>query len=585
MSLLAGVVLRRPGAIVPSGLRRNLEQVISRRAEDKPSVVESPSAHLVKLDIGAYGVPAHHVDEQGRCTIATGDPAVWAGSDWYAADRQSDLAWLHGEIALGKDTEALRAAMGTFSLVFADPSQHRFVVATDKLGMRALYFWVGDEMVIFASALRVLEEIRAVKKEMDTRAVAEKAGIGYFMADRTPYQDIFCLLPSEALIIDGQEVRRELYWKWEDVPQQDRLPAEQGAICYDRLSAAVRRRRGSDTAVLAFLSAGMDTRTVTSELVHQGAKLCTLNGAARGVLDFELARDWAGAVDADHLALPNAITDPHYPHDLATAWFEKKPRAKWQVTRPNLVWAGVGGSVGAGHPFLTRGLSADRELVKSLRAGPLEKALDNFCRQEGMILPPRLFQPHFRSFAAETVVRAFVEELARYPFKDPARAFYMVIVLNETRRSFHKNLQHIDLHRLDSVVPFNDARLIESYVEAPVDHCLGHRLYSEMIRPLASIFERAPWQTYRGHVPCLLPYPDGVLHQHDEQQLRQRDNEQRRSVIAEGFGALWRGPLPAFISRAGLAAALFAYTLGIRNTGYYAQIAGVFRAALKGRWP
>jgi len=63
----------------------------------------------------------------------------------------------------------------------------------DKLGIRPLYFWADDDVIVFASALRILEELPLVPKQMDLRAVTELVGLGAPLADRTPYSGISLL--------------------------------------------------------------------------------------------------------------------------------------------------------------------------------------------------------------------------------------------------------------------------------------------------------------------------------------------------------------------------------------------------------
>src|SRR5436189_143421 len=91
----------------------------------------------------------------------------------------------------------LAGARGAFCAVHYHPDAGRLTLVTDKLGVRPLYYWIGDDHVIFATALRVLEGLAEVPKQMDLRAVTEAACFRFPLGDRTPYQDVYALHAAE----------------------------------------------------------------------------------------------------------------------------------------------------------------------------------------------------------------------------------------------------------------------------------------------------------------------------------------------------------------------------------------------------
>ena len=83
-------------------------------------------------------------------------------------------------------------------------------LVADKLGIRPLYYWMDDESVVFASALRILEECPLVPKKMDLRAVTEMVGLDAPLADRTPYAGISLLKPAEVVQMTNGKMSRQL---------------------------------------------------------------------------------------------------------------------------------------------------------------------------------------------------------------------------------------------------------------------------------------------------------------------------------------------------------------------------------------
>ena len=97
------------------------------------------------------------------------------------------------------DWSGLRRACGVFCAVHYSREPCRLTLIADKLGLRPVYYWIDDDRVVFATALRVLEEHADVPKRMDLRAVTEMANFGAPLADRTPYAGIRVLQPAEIL--------------------------------------------------------------------------------------------------------------------------------------------------------------------------------------------------------------------------------------------------------------------------------------------------------------------------------------------------------------------------------------------------
>src|SRR2546426_839289 len=95
-----------------------------------------------------------------------------------------------------------------FCAVHYHPDASRLTLITDKLGVRPLYYWIGDDHVIFATALRVLEGLADLPKQMDLRAVTEAACFGFPLGDRTPYQGVRALRAAEIVEVSGAGVGR-----------------------------------------------------------------------------------------------------------------------------------------------------------------------------------------------------------------------------------------------------------------------------------------------------------------------------------------------------------------------------------------
>ena len=103
--------------------------------DDEVAVEEYPGCFIAKVDIGAHGVAAKHRDEDGAVSFLAGEPVLVAGQR-----RDEDLRDLHESLRRG-ERDTLAATRGAFCLAHSQPGTHRLVLATDRGGLRTIYFY------------------------------------------------------------------------------------------------------------------------------------------------------------------------------------------------------------------------------------------------------------------------------------------------------------------------------------------------------------------------------------------------------------------------------------------------------------
>jgi asparagine synthase (glutamine-hydrolysing) len=369
---------------VPEAVCEALRRSISRNVDDEPRVFHDERSSFVTLDIGAFTGPAVVIDEHGALTLVTGEPLLGDGGT--CQSRQADAETIRTAFRRG-DLKVLAQANGVFNAVCYDAAAGVLCFAADKLGLRPLYYYVADEFVIFASAVRVLEEIDEVPKVMDIRAVTEMAGLGYALADRTPYIGIRLLRAGEILKITDATVTSEGYWRWDWIEQSNRPEEELLTELYGRFDLAVARRVGNDSSTAAYLSGGLDSRCIVAALRKRGVGVHTFNFARPNTQDQIFGREFAAAVGAIHTEIPKQPGDlvPDYSSLMAEVWAAVNKETASPAERPNIVWSGEGGSVALGHVHLTE------KMVELMRVGEIDAVIDEYLARESARVSPRLF--------------------------------------------------------------------------------------------------------------------------------------------------------------------------------------------------
>lgn len=564
MTLFAGIYSRRAGDVVPDALCDALLRALSRHPDEVFERYREDRVFLIKVDIGAYGDRATQTDAD-LVSFMVGEPLL-ARVGSVARARSADLAELH-DAWRGATRAPLTRARGVFAAVHYDRRSAALSLLTDKLGIRPVYYVIGERFVIFANALRILEQLPEVPRVMDVRAVTEISALGFPLGARTPYASISLLAPAEILEVRGDSVSREQYWRWDATPVSDRPVPELAREAHQHFSDAVALRNRGDSTTVAFLSGGLDSRSIVMALRQSGADVHTFNMSPPGTQDAIFGAEFARKVGAMHTQVGMVSSQPQWASMMADAWSASPGRSSQPAERPSVVWSGDGGSVGLGHVYLTQAM------VDLARDGDLAGAAQVLGRAWGDI-PRRLLRRESLEALREIVPEGWLEELAPLRCADGGRCVHIAVMQNDQRRHLANFFETIDLHRLEYHLPFFDSVFLSSVLKVPIDACLGHGFYMQWLQHFPDVVVSVPWQAYPGHVPCPLPLPSGLRYQWAEAQLRDLRETRRQELLRATSTILGAPDFPApLLKRWFLRVAAWTYRLRLRDLAYLMQSA------------
>jgi len=566
MTLIAGIFSRNDQRPARSECE-SLRQLISRNPTDEVKTFKDGRSFFASVDIEAFGEPGLCTDPSGALSLLAGEPLL--GN--CAAGRLQDLTGIHSR-AQRNNWSVLREAEGTFCLVHYQPQTGTLSLVADKLGIRPLYFWIDDNRVVFASALRILEGLSFVPKKMDLRAVTEVVALSAPLADRTPYSGIYLLKPAELVQITGTGISRQCYWRWDEIEATNDPEPACLARVYKRFQAATIHRQRNDKATAAYLSGGLDSRCVVAALRQEGVRTQTVNFARPGTQDYYFGNDFAERIGSIHQSIPKERGDsvPDYSSLMARAQLGFD-HSQGLVERPQLVWSGEGGSMLLGHIHLSE------TLIELMRAGKMDRAIEEFLGQEQIDLPIRLFRPQVLEKVRDVIRQGIREELDQLHAEDAGRNFYLFLVHNDQRRKLMVHFENIDLHRLEFHLPFFDAAFLESVVATPLDWCLRHKFYTKWLSLLPPAVTAVPWQIYPGHEPCPLPLPTELAYQWDDAYQAEEESSQKQRVIEQASRLLRSIDFPNHIlNKRKLRLATWIHSRGWRDYRYAIEAAQTY---------
>jgi asparagine synthase (glutamine-hydrolysing) len=275
MTLIAGILSRNDRPI-PDSACESLRHSISRQAEDEVSVFKDDRSYFAKVDIGAFPEPGFFVESNGALSLLAGEPLLALKIDASWQGRQQDLELIHEGFMRG-DWKILEQAEGTFCAANYQPDSATLYLIADKLGIRPLYYWANEDYFAFASALRILENLPLITRQIDLQAVTEIVALGAPLGARTPCANISILKSAEILQVTNGKISRHGYWRWDEIEPSSSLERTHLEEVCERFQTAVARRVRKDGPTVAYLSGGLDSRCVVAALVDHGVPVHTFN--------------------------------------------------------------------------------------------------------------------------------------------------------------------------------------------------------------------------------------------------------------------------------------------------------------------
>ena len=508
--------------------------------------------------------------------MLAGEPLLLLDERGEIRNRAQDLELMHG--ALGRaDPSVLAKSTGAYCGVHYDQGRRVLTLYTDKLGLRPIYYWVDSQWVYFASALRILENLKEVPKKFDVRGVAEISSFGFPLAERTAYEGIATLRAGEVVSVSEGEIGRHEYWRWDRLGRAPVTGTDLAQSLHRRFVSGVKRRLGGRRTTAAFLSGGLDSRTIVSALRSldttvrytinwapgktQDEVFATMVSKALGTLHAQLTKETGSVADRSQVYNQRAVIE----------WFQRVCATNAAPISPNLIWSGDGGSVGMGHVYL------NEEIVGLAQRSQEHAAVEAFLRFNPTQLAARLFRPPLAESIIAVPTRGIEDELARLTCEDRGRAFHLFLMLNDQRRHLADLFENIDLGRLELEMPFYDSHFLELVIASPVNDFLNHRFYMEWLKQFSAAVTSVPWQAYPGHVPCLLPVPDDLRYQWTDYYDLDTARQMRAAFIQQADRLLEARKFPeSIIDKRRLRVLAWLARLGVRKYDYVIKQAAIF---------
>jgi asparagine synthase (glutamine-hydrolysing) len=184
------------------------------------------------------------------------------GHSFYTRSDTEVIAHLYEE----RGAELVEDLNGMFAFAVWDEREKRLLLGRDRVGKKPLFYAEGDGWLSFASELPALMVDPDVRTEIDPSSIDCYLAYGYIPAPWSIWRDVRKLRPAHTLVWQDGQATTERYWRLDYSRKRSDDRRELEGELRERLGAAVRRRMISDVPLGAFLSGGVDSSIVVSEM-------------------------------------------------------------------------------------------------------------------------------------------------------------------------------------------------------------------------------------------------------------------------------------------------------------------------------
>lgn len=160
--------------------------------------------------------------------------------------------------------ECLKKFNGMFAFGLWDARNNSLWIVRDRLGVKPLYYFYNNEVLLFSSEIKPLLQTGFVTAEVNVNVLDAYLSVGYVPAPETMFKGIFKLRPGHFMVLKDGYLTEKEYWDFAHVEPTKGSFEESKQRLDSLLTDSISKRLISDVPLGAFLSGGLDSSVVVS---------------------------------------------------------------------------------------------------------------------------------------------------------------------------------------------------------------------------------------------------------------------------------------------------------------------------------
>lgn len=204
-------------------------------------------------------------------------------------------------------------------------------LSRDRFGIKPLYYWFNDGVLLFASEIKAFLKHPAFKVDVDRDALNEYFTFQNMFTYKTLFKGVFMLPPANTVSVDSgsRYVKHHSWWDYDFSRPDNKISFEDAISETQRLmEKAVARQMVSDVPVGSYLSGGMDSGSISVMASKHVNRMYTFTAGFEMSEVHGVETGYDERVDAELTA--NFIKSEHYEQVINAG------DLKWSL--PRVVW-------------------------------------------------------------------------------------------------------------------------------------------------------------------------------------------------------------------------------------------------------
>lgn len=161
---------------------------------------------------------------------------------------------------------AIKKLRGMFAFAIWDGEKRQLVLARDRFGIKPLYYYYKNGLLIFGSEIKSILAHPQVKKSLDLKSLSLYFSIGFGVVPSpfTIFKNIKKLPPAHYAVFKNGKLSIKKYWHLEKTELADISENEAKEQLLNLINQSVKSQLVSDVPLGAFLSGGIDSSLVVA---------------------------------------------------------------------------------------------------------------------------------------------------------------------------------------------------------------------------------------------------------------------------------------------------------------------------------
>ncbi len=175
--------------------------------------------------------------------------------------------------------DALNRFNGLFAFAIWDKKEQALTLARDRYGIKPLYYYQANNVLLFGSEIRALQRHPTFKTNLNLLALREYFTFQNIISDQSFFEGVKLLPAGSVLVAKNASIEIKKYWDFNFQEPDQAFSLEETQEQLDFLfRQAVNRQLVSDVEIGSYLSGGMDSGSITaiaaSQIPHMKSFTC-----------------------------------------------------------------------------------------------------------------------------------------------------------------------------------------------------------------------------------------------------------------------------------------------------------------------